>query len=386
MSESSTAGKPIECKAAVCWAPNQPLSLETVTVAPPKKGEVRVKLLCTALCHTDVYTWSGSDPEGIFPTILGHEGVGVVESVGEGVESVKVGDTVIPCYTPQCKECKWCKSPKTNLCQKIRATQGRGLMPDETSRFTCKGQTVYHFMGTSTFSEYTVLPEIACAKINPNAPKAGACLFGCGLTTGLGAALNTAKVEPGSNCVVFGLGAVGLATILGCKKAGAAKIVGIDINDAKFEVAKKFGATDFINPNKVDDVVKAIVDLTDGGADFSFECVGNVKLMRQALECCHKGWGVSTIIGVAAAGQEISTRPFQLVTGRVWKGTAFGGYKSRDSVPQLVEDYMKGEIDADAFITHHFDFEDINQSFEALKSGNCLRAVMYYDKTIKPKQ
>ncbi|KAL9647368.1 hypothetical protein ABK040_011732 [Willaertia magna] len=382
----STQGKPIDCRAAVAWKANEPLSIETVTVAPPKKGEVRIKILCTALCHTDYYTWSGQDPEGLFPCILGHEGVGIVESVGEGVTSVQEGDYVIPCYIPQCKDCKFCHSTKTNLCSKIRITQGQGVMPDSTSRFTCKGQEIKHFMGTSTFSEYTVCPEISVAKINKDANPIGSCLLGCGVTTGIGAALNTAKVEEGSTCAIFGLGTVGLAIIMGCKKAGAKRIIAIDINDSKFDIARKFGATECINPSSVEDIVKHLIEITDGGVDYSFEAVGNVKLMRQALECCHKGWGVSTIAGVAASGQEISTRPFQLVTGRVWKGTAFGGYKSRDSVPQLVEQYMKGEINVDDFVTHHYKFENINDSFTALKGGNCLRAVMYYDESIMPKQ
>jgi S-(hydroxymethyl)glutathione dehydrogenase/alcohol dehydrogenase len=332
--------------------------------------------------HTDVYTWSGKDPEGLFPCILGHEGAGVVESIGEGVTSVKPGDHVIPLYTPECKECKFCCSGKTNLCQKIRVTQGKGLMPDNTSRFTAvkNNQQLYHFMGTSVFSEYTVVPEIALAKIQEDAPLDRVCLLGCGVTTGLGAVWNTAKVESGATVAVLGLGAVGLAVIQGAKIAGASKIIAIDLNSKKFDIAKKMGATDAVNPSELQDksLTQAIIDMTDGGVDYSFECIGNVHTMRQALEMCHKGWGVSTIIGVAASGQEISTRPFQLVTGRVWKGSAFGGVKGRSQLPEYVAKYMKGEIEVDAFVTHKFKFEEINEAFHALHGGDCLRGVMYH--------
>lgn len=375
----STEGKVIKCKAAVCWEAKQPLSIEDVEVAPPQKGEVRIKILNTALCHTDVYTWSGKDSEGLFPVIFGHEGAGIVESIGEGVTTVKVGDHVIPLYTAECKECKSCMSGKTNLCTKVRATQGKGVMPDGTSRFTCQGKTVYHYMGCSTFSEYTVIAEVSCAVIQKDAPLEKVCLLGCGVTTGFGAALNTAKVTKGSNVVVFGLGGVGLSVIQGAKYCGANKIIAVDINPKKWEMAKLMGATDFLNPNDVKDgnVVQAIVDLTDGGADYSFECVGSVKLMRTALECCHRGWGECTIVGVAPAGEEISTRPFQLVTGRVWRGSAFGGVRGRTQLPDYIEKYKKGDLKVDEFITHRFDFDDINKSFEALHSGDCIRAVMY---------
>lgn len=373
----STAGKVIQCKAAVAWGPKEELKFETIEVAPPKAHEVRIKILYTAVCHTDAYTLSGSDPEGIFPVILGHEGSGIVESVGEGVTNVKPGDHVIPLYVPQCKECKFCKSPKTNLCQKIRVTQGRGVMPDGTSRFTCKGQTVYHFMGTSTFSEYTVVADISVTKINEKAPLDKVCLLGCGIPTGYGAALNTAKVEPGSTCAVWGLGAVGLAVGAGCQLAGASRVIGIDLNPAKFEVAKKFGFTEFVNPKDYEKpLTEVLIELTDGGLDFTFECIGNINTMRQALEASHKGWGVSTIVGVAGAGQEISTRPFQLVTGRVWKGTAFGGWKSIDSVPKLVEDYLIKKIKLDEFITHYLPWDQINESFELMHKGESIRSVL----------
>lgn len=375
----STEGKVIKCKAAICWEAKQSLSIEDVEVAPPQKGEVRIKILNTALCHTDVYTWSGKDSEGIFPVIFGHEGAGIVESIGEGVTSVKVGDHVIPLYTAECRECKSCLSGKTNLCTKVRSTQGKGVMPDGTTRFTCQGKTIYHYMGCSTFSEYTVIAEVSCAVIQKDAPLEKVCLLGCGITTGFGAALNTAKVTKGSNVVVFGLGGVGLSVIQGAKYCGAKKIVAVDINPKKFDMAKLMGATDFLNPNEVKDgnVVQAIIDLTDGGADFSFECVGNVKLMRQALECCHRGWGECTIVGVAPAGEEIATRPFQLVTGRVWRGSAFGGVKGRTQLPEYIEKYNKGDLKIDELITHKFDFDEINKSFEALHGGDCIRAVMY---------
>lgn len=376
---SDTAGKVITCKAAVAWAAKEPLSIETVEVAPPKQGELRIKIQATGVCHTDAYTLGGLDPEGIFPVILGHEGAGVVESVGEGVTDFAVGDHVIPLYIPQCKSCKFCESPKTNLCSRIRDTQGRGVLPDGTSRFTCKGQQVYHFMGTSTFSEYTVVAAISVAKVSPKAPLDKVCLLGCGISTGYGAALNTAKVEPGSTCAVFGLGAVGLATIMGCKKAGASRIIGVDINADKFEAAKTFGCTEFINPNDYKQPIQQVlVEKTDGGLDYSFECIGNVNTMRAALESTHKGWGVSVIIGVAAAGQEISTRPFQLVTGRVWKGTAFGGWKSVESVPKLVDSYLNNELKIDEFITHNFTLEQINEAFHVMHEGKSIRGIVNF--------
>ncbi|XP_059138838.1 alcohol dehydrogenase class-3-like [Physella acuta] len=375
-----TAGKPITCQAAVAWEAKKPLSIETVEVAPPKAGEVRIRILATGVCHTDAYTLEGHDPEGVFPVILGHEGGGIVESVGEGVTSVVPGDHVIPLYLPQCYECKFCKNQKTNLCQKIRVTQGQGLMPDGTSRFTCKGKQLFHFMGCSTFSEYTVCAEISVAKINPEAPLDKACLLGCGISTGYGAALNTAKVSPGSVCGVWGLGAVGLAVVMGCKKAGASKIFGIDINADKFEHAKAFGATDFINPNDYPNqtIQEVVMNLTDGGFDYTFECIGNVHTMRAALECCHKGWGESTIIGVAASGQEISTRPFQLVTGRVWRGSAFGGWKSRDSVPKLVDEYMKKELKVDEFVSFTLPLDQINEAFHYMHTGQSIRSVIVF--------
>lgn len=376
---SNKAGKVIKCKAAVAWKEKQPLSLEEVEVAPPKAHEVRIKVVAVALCHTDAYTLDGLDPEGVFPCILGHEGSGIVESVGEDVTEFKAGDHVIPLYIPQCKECKFCKHPNTNLCSKIRVTQGKGVMPDGTSRFTCKGQTLAHFMGCSTFSEYTVVADISLAKIEPIAPLDKVCLLGCGISTGYGAAVNTAKVTPGSSCAIWGLGAVGLAVAFGCKQAGAKRIIGIDLNPNKFKLAKKFGCTEFLNPKDYSkSIQEVLIELTDGGLDFTFECVGNVNTMRAALESCHKGWGTSIIVGVAAAGQEISTRPFQLVTGRVWKGTAFGGWKSKDSVPNLVQDYMAKKLILDEFITHTLSFDKINEAFDLLHSGNCLRIVLKY--------
>lgn len=375
----STEGKVIQCKAAVAWKAAAPLSIETVDVAPPKAHEVRIRIIATAICHTDAYTLGGHDPEGVFPCILGHEGAGIVESVGEGVTSVQPGDHVVPLYIPQCKDCKFCNSPKTNLCSKIRLTQGKGLMPDGTSRFTCKGKELFHFMGCSTFSEYTVVAEISIAKVNKEAPMDKICLLGCGVSTGYGAVLNTAKVEAGSTCAVWGLGAVGLAVIMGLKAAGAKRIIGIDVSADKFEVAKEFGGTEFINPKEYDKPIQEVViDKTDGGCDYTFECVGNVHTMRAALEACHKGWGTSVIIGVAAAGQEISTRPFQLVTGRTWKGSAFGGWKSRDSIPKLVEDYMSKKLELDRFVTQKLPFDKINEGFDLLHAGKSLRAVLLY--------
>ncbi|XP_033200573.1 alcohol dehydrogenase class-3 Fdh [Bombus vancouverensis nearcticus] len=376
---SNKAGEVIKCKAAVAWKEKQPLSLEEVEVAPPKAHEVRIKVVAVALCHTDAYTLDGLDPEGVFPCVLGHEGSGIVESVGEDVTEFKPGDHVIPLYIPQCKECKFCTHPNTNLCSKIRVTQGKGVMPDGTSRFTCKGQTLAHFMGCSTFSEYTVVADISLAKIDPIAPLDKVCLLGCGVSTGYGAAVNTAKVTPGSSCAIWGLGAVGLAVAFGCKQAGAKRIIGIDLNPSKFKLAKKFGCTEFLNPKDYSkSIQEVLIELTDGGLDFTFECVGNVNTMRAALESCHKGWGTSIIVGVAAAGQEISTRPFQLVTGRVWKGTAFGGWKSKDSVPNLVQDYMAKKLILDEFITHTLSFNKINEGFDLLHSGNCLRIVLKY--------
>lgn len=370
----------IQCKAAVAWEAGAPLSIETVDVMPPQPGEVRVKLIATGVCHTDAFTLSGEDPEGIFPAILGHEGGGIVESVGEGVTSVKVGDHVIPLYTPECGECKFCMSGKTNLCQKIRETQGKGLMPDGTTRFSIKGKPIYHYMGCSTFSEYTVLPEISVARVNPDAPLEEVCLLGCGVTTGMGAVRNTAKVQKGDSVAVFGLGGIGLSAIIGAVMAGAGRILAIDINEGKFELARKLGATDCINPHKHDKPIQdVIVEMTDGGVDFSFECIGNVNVMRSALECCHKGWGESIIIGVAGAGQEISTRPFQLVTGRVWRGTAFGGVRGRSELPGYVEDYLQGKFKLDDFITHTMPLEKVNEAFDLMHEGKSIRSVVHYD-------
>lgn len=369
----------IKCKAAIAWGPGQPLSIEEVEVMPPQAGEVRVRIVATGVCHTDAFTLSGEDPEGVFPCILGHEGGGIVESVGAGVTSVKVGDHVIPLYTPECGECKFCKSGKTNLCQKIRATQGKGLMPDGTTRFSKDGQPIYHYMGTSTFSEYTVLPEISIAKVDPAAPLEEVCLLGCGVTTGIGAVMNTAKVKEGESVAIFGLGGIGLSAIIGARMAKAGRIIAVDINESKFELARKLGATDCINPNDYDKPIQeVIVELTDGGVDFSFECIGNVKVMRAALECCHKGWGESVIIGVAGAGQEISTRPFQLVTGRVWRGSAFGGVRGRSELPSYVQRYMQGEFRLDDFITHTMPLEQINEAFELMHEGKSIRTVIHY--------
>lgn len=369
----------IKCKAAIAWGPGQPLSIEEVEVMPPQAGEVRVRIVATGVCHTDAFTLSGEDPEGVFPCILGHEGGGIVESVGEGVTSVKVGDHVIPLYTPECGECKFCKSGKTNLCQKIRATQGKGLMPDGTTRFSKDGQPIYHYMGTSTFSEYTVLPEISIAKVDQAAPLEEVCLLGCGVTTGIGAVMNTAKVKEGESVAIFGLGGIGLSAIIGARLAKAGRIIAIDINESKFELARKLGATDCINPNTFDKPIQeVIVEMTDGGVDFSFECIGNVKVMRAALECCHKGWGESVIIGVAGAGQEISTRPFQLVTGRVWRGSAFGGVRGRSELPSYVQRYMQGEFKLDDFITHTMPLEQINEAFDLMHEGKSIRTVIHY--------
>ena len=367
-------------RAAVAWEANRPLEIEEVEVAAPKAGEVMVRIVATGVCHTDAYTLSGKDSEGVFPCILGHEGGGVVVEVGPGVTSVAVGDHVIPLYTPECGKCKFCLSGKTNLCQAIRATQGKGLMPDGTSRFSLKGKEIAHYMGTSTFSEYTVLPEIALAKINKAAPLEKVCLLGCGVTTGMGAVMNTAKVEPGSTVAVFGLGGIGLSAIIGATMAKASRIIGVDINPSKFEIAKQLGATDVINPMDYDrPIQEVLVELTDGGVDYSFECIGNVKIMRAALECCHKGWGESVIIGVAGAGEEIATRPFQLVTGRVWRGSAFGGVKGRSELPEYVERYLRGEFELDTFITHTMGLEDINHAFDLMHEGKSIRSVILYN-------
>jgi len=379
----STAGQVIKCKAAVAYEPNKPLKVETINVAPPKKGEVRLKVKSNALCHTDVYTLTGQDPEGKFPSILGHEAGAIVESVGEGVNSVKAGDYVIPCYTPECKEadCIFCQSKVSNLCPKIRATQGVGVMPDGTTRFTsADGKPIYHFMGTSTFSEYTVVAEISCAKIDPKAPLDKVCLLGCGITTGLGAVHNTLKVQAGKSVAVWGLGAVGLAVIQAAKERGAGRIFAIDTNPKKFAMAKKLGATDCINPKDHNKPIQQVlVAETKWGIDYTFDATGNVEVMRAALESAHRGWGESCVIGVAPSGKEISTRPFQLVTGRKWTGTAFGGYKSRTAVPKLVDDYLSGKLALDHFITHNFQgVESINKAIHALESGDCLRAVVHY--------
>lgn len=369
----------IKSKAAIAWGPNEPLSIEEVDVMLPKKGEVLVKIVASGVCHTDAFTLSGEDPEGVFPAILGHEGGGIVEQIGEGVTSVQVGDHVIPLYTAECGVCKMCRSGKTNLCSAVRETQGKGLMPDGTTRFYKDGEPIYHYMGCSTFSEYTVLPEISLAKVNKEAPLEEVCLLGCGVTTGMGAVMNTAKVEAGATVAIFGLGGIGLSAIIGAEMAKASRIIAIDINESKFELAKKLGATDCINPKDYDKPIQeVIVELTDGGVDYSFECIGNVDVMRSALECCHKGWGESVIIGVAGAGQEISTRPFQLVTGRVWRGSAFGGVKGRSELPGYVERYLAGEIPLQDFITHTMPLEGINDAFDLMHKGESIRSVVHF--------
>ena len=369
----------MKSRAAVAREAGQPLTIETVEVEGPKEGEVLVRIVATGVCHTDAFTLSGADPEGLFPAILGHEGGGIVEDVGPGVTSVKAGDHVIPLYTPECGSCDFCTSGKTNLCQAIRVTQGQGLMPDGTSRFSSNGQQLFHYMGTSTFSEYTVLPEIAVAKISAEAPLDKVCLLGCGITTGIGAVMNTAKVEAGATVAVFGLGGIGLSVIQGAVMAQASRIICIDVNPDKFEMARQLGGTDLVNPTEHDaPIQEVIVDMTNGGVDYSFECVGNTGLMRSALECCHKGWGESTIIGVAGAGEEISTRPFQLVTGRVWRGTAFGGVKGRTELPGYVDRYMDGKIKIDEMVTHTLDLEDINQAFDLMHEGKSIRSVVSF--------
>ncbi len=368
----------MDVKAAVAFKAGEPLSVETVQLEGPKAGEVLVEIKATGICHTDEFTRSGDDPEGLFPAILGHEGAGIVVEVGTDVTSLKTGDHVIPLYTPECGVCSFCTSGKTNLCQAIRETQGRGVMPDGTSRFSIDGDAIHHYMGCSTFSNFTVLPEIALAKIRKDAPFDKVCYIGCGVTTGIGAVINTAKVEAGSTVGVFGLGGIGLNVVQGAKMVGAKQIIGIDLNPDREAIARKFGMTDFINPKDVDNVVEAITDLTSGGVDYSFECIGNVEVMRQALECCHKGWGESTIIGVAGAGQEIATRPFQLVTGRVWRGTAFGGAKGRSDVPKIVDWYMDGKINIDDLITHTMPLKDINSAFDLMHAGKSIRSVVIF--------
>ena len=369
----------MDVRAAVAFEAGKPLSIETVSLDGPKEGECLVEIKATGICHTDEFTRSGEDPEGLFPAILGHEGAGVVVEVGKGVESLKKGDHVIPLYTPECRQCEYCLSGKTNLCQAIRETQGKGLMPDGTSRFSMGKERVFHYMGTSTFANYTVVPEIALAKIRDDAPFDKVCYIGCGVTTGLGAVMNTAKVRPGDNVVVFGLGGIGLNVIQGARMVGADQIVGVDTNPKKKALAEKFGMTHFVNPEEVDgDLVAYLVDLTKGGADHSFECIGSVQTMRQALECCHKGWGESTIIGVAGGGQEIATRPFQLVTGRVWRGTAFGGAKGRTDVPKIVDWYMDGKINIDDLITHTMPLDDINDAFDLMHSGESIRSIVIF--------
>ncbi len=370
----------MKTRAAVAWEAGRPLEIEEIDVEGPREGEVLVRLVATGVCHTDAFTLSGDDPEGVFPAVLGHEGGGIVEEVGPGVSSVAVGDHVIPLYTAECGECKFCLSGKTNLCSSVRATQGRGLMPDESSRFSMNGKTIYHYMGTSTFAEYSVIAEVSLANVNKAAPLERVCLLGCGITTGIGAVLNTAKVQPGATVAVFGLGCIGLSVVQGAVMAKAERILCIDINPSKFKLAEQLGATECINPLDHPDtaIQDVIVDLTDGGVDHSFECVGKVELMRAALECCHKGWGESTIIGVAGGGQEISTRPFQLVTGRVWRGTAFGGVKGRSQLPGMVEKAMRGEIKIDPYITHNLTLEEVNRAFDLMHAGKSIRSVIHY--------
>ncbi len=370
----------MKTRAAVAWQAGKPLTVETIEIEGPREGEVLVEVMATGICHTDAYTLSGADPEGLFPAILGHEGAGIVREVGAGVTGVRPGDHVIPLYTPECRQCKTCLSRRSNLCTSIRATQGKGVMPNGSSRFRCEGKPVFHYMGCSTFANFTVLPEIALAKVREDAPFDKICYIGCGVTTGIGAVIWTAKVWAGANVAVFGLGGIGLNVIQGARMVGADRIIGVDINPSKRAMAEKFGMTHFVNPDEIgrDKVVQAIVDLTQGGADFSFECIGNVHTMRQALECCHRGWGESIIIGVAASGQEIATRPFQLVTGRVWRGTAFGGARGRTDVPKIVDWYMEKKINIDDLITHKLKLEEINQGFELMHEGKSIRAVVVY--------
>lgn len=369
----------MQTRAAVAYAASKPLVIETVELSPPRRGEVLVEIKATGVCHTDAFTLSGGDPEGLFPAILGHEGAGVVVECGEGVTSLKAGDHVIPLYVPECRQCEYCLHPKTNLCQAVRETQGKGLMPDGSSRFSVGKDALFHYMGTSTFSNYTVVPEIALAKIREDAPFDKVCYIGCGVTTGIGAVINTAKVEAGSNCVVFGLGGIGLNVIQGLRLVGANMIIGVDLNESKRAIAEQFGMTHFVNPGDAgDDLVGYLVELTGGGADYSFECIGNVNTMRRALECCHKGWGESVIIGVAGAGQEIATRPFQLVTGRVWRGTAFGGARGRTDVPKIVDWYMQGKIQIDPMITHTLPLTDINKAFDLMHAGESIRSVVVF--------
>jgi S-(hydroxymethyl)glutathione dehydrogenase/alcohol dehydrogenase len=376
----------METRAAVAWGPGKPLTIETIRIAPPRAGEVLVEVMATGVCHTDLYTLSGADPEGLFPAILGHEGAGVVREIGAGVTSLKPGDHVIPLYTPECRQCKTCLSRRSNLCTAIRATQGKGVMPDGTSRFSCDSpqaagrNDIFHYMGCSTFANFTVLPEIALARIRPDAPFDKICYIGCGVTTGIGAVINTAKVWPGANVAVFGLGGIGLNVIQGARMVGADRIIGVDINPARRAIAEKFGMTHFVNPDETghDRTVQAIQDLTDGGADFTFECIGNTRVMRQALEAAHRGWGESIVIGVAGSGQEISTRPFQLVTGRVWKGTAFGGARGRTDVPKIVDWYMEGRINIDDLITHTMPLDRINDAFDLMEAGSSIRSVVVY--------
>jgi S-(hydroxymethyl)glutathione dehydrogenase / alcohol dehydrogenase len=369
----------MKTRAAVAFESGKPLEIETIDLAGPKAGEVLIRNVATGVCHTDAFTLSGEDPEGLFPSVLGHEGGAIVEELGEGVHDLKVGDHVIPLYTPECGACNFCTSGKTNLCQAIRVTQGQGLMPDGTSRFSLNGKPIFHYMGTSTFSEYSVLPEISLARVSKKAPLEKICLLGCGITTGIGAVINTAKVEPGATVAVFGLGGVGLSAIQGATMAKAGRIIAIDINEDKFELARQMGATDTVNPKDHSaPIQEVIVEMTNGGVDYSFECVGNVNLMRAALECCHKGWGESVIVGVAGAGQEISTRPFQLVTGRVWRGTAFGGTRGKSQLPGMVEQYMNGEIKVDEFITHTMPLEDINKAFDLMHEGKSIRTVIHF--------
>ena len=369
----------MKSRAAVAFKAGKPLEITEVDVQGPQAGEVLVRMVATGVCHTDAFTLTGADPEGIFPSILGHEGGGVIEEVAADVTSVKPGDHVIPLYTPECGQCSYCKSGETNLCQAIRTTQGQGLMPDGSSRFSLNGETLYHYMGTSTFSEYSVMPKISVAKINPQAPLDKVCLLGCGITTGIGAVLNTAGVEPGASVAVFGLGGIGLSVVQGAVMAGASRILAVDLNPDKFAMARMLGATDFVNPADYDEAIQdVIVDLTDGGVDYSFECIGNTNVMRSALECCHKGWGESVIIGVAGAGQEICTRPFQLVTGRVWRGTAFGGVRGRSELPGYVDNYMAGKINIDDMVTHSMGLEDINKAFDLMHEGRSIRSVVIY--------